>query len=109
MCRVWKASSAPCCAIRKPRNGSASRAKAGEYAFRDPALWTSPQLLSRCVGLPLLINHPEGEVLDGTELALRNCGVTIHSFIRDGEPWAIGRIIDADVGEALTHMPFDTS
>jgi hypothetical protein len=97
-------------AARASGVGCAWRAKHQEYVWREPDIWTSPEMLERLRGVPLLINHPESGVLDGTENALRNVGCTVFSFVRDGEPWIVGRIVDQHVADAIKGgMTFDTS
>jgi 8-oxo-dGTP pyrophosphatase MutT (NUDIX family) len=96
-------------AVRVSGCGVAWREKFQEYTYRDPSVWTSPEMLERCRGLPVVINHPEGAVLTGDELAMRGVGTTIYSFVRNGEPWAVARLIDEDAGAAISRLPFDTS
>jgi 8-oxo-dGTP pyrophosphatase MutT (NUDIX family) len=96
-------------AVRASGVGVAWRERHQEYTYRPPELWTSPEMLQRLTGLPLLLNHPQSGVVDGNELAMRAVGTTIFSFVRDGEPWVIGRLVDADAAAALMAMPFDTS
>src|SRR5262249_13192123 len=89
--------------------GVAWREKHGEFTYRPPEIWTSPEMLQRCSSLPVVINHPDAGTLNGDELGLRAVGVTVFSFIRDSEPWAICRLIDENAAAAIAAMPFDTS
>ena len=96
-------------AIRFSGVGCIFRAGPQEMAWREPAVWTSPQMLMRIRSVPLVLMHPAAGVLDGGELARRVIGCTVYSFIRAGEPWVIGRVIDREAGKILATGAFDAS
>jgi colicin import membrane protein len=90
--------------------GAAWRASEGEFVWREPKIWLTPEMCDRAGSLPVLIDHPESGVLNSPEFAARCVGVTVFGYIRGDELWAIARILDSGANEILASGAYeDTS
>ena len=88
-------------ALRISGTGLAERPALHEMVLRDPAIWLSADTLARVAGLPVVIDHPNGSVLDATEYAARSVGAILYPYIADRngientagpDLWGIGRL-----------------
>jgi len=97
-------------AIRISGTGAAWRASEGEFVWREPKIWLTPEMSVRAASLPVLIDHPESGVLNSPEFAARCVGVTVHGYVRGDELWSIARILDSGANEILAADAYeDTS
>jgi hypothetical protein len=96
-------------AIRISGTGSAERPALGESTYRPPEVWTSPEMLTRAAGLPVLLGHPEGGLLTSDEHAMRVIGACVLPYEQDGELWTIARIVDEAGFHAMKSGTFSTS
>ena len=81
-------------AIRITGTGKSYRSKIDEHVWRDPELYLNAEFLSRCNGLPVIIEHPEDSVLDSKEFNRRMVGTIIFPYLKGDEVWGIARILD---------------
>jgi hypothetical protein len=88
-------------AIRISGTGCAWRDSVGEYCWREPSLWLSPQMCARAASLPVLVDHPPKGMLNSQEFAARCVGVTVYGYVRGNDLWAIARILDAGANAIL--------
>jgi hypothetical protein len=88
-------------AIRISGTGCAWRESMQEYCWREPSIWLTPEMCARAASLPVLIDHPETNMLNGAEFAARCVGVTTFAYVRGNELWAIARILDAGANAIL--------
>jgi hypothetical protein len=88
-------------AIRISGTGAAWRASEGEFVWREPKIWLTPEMQRRCLGLPVVIEHPEGGVLNSSEFAARAVGMIVYSFVRDSDLMGVARILDQPAIELL--------
>ena len=88
-------------ALRISGTGIATRPSIGEKVYRDPLIWLSEETRSRCAGLPVILDHPEGASLDTEEFANRSIGAILLPYVaaRDGfqndvgpDLWAVARL-----------------
>ena len=56
-------------AIRISGTGGALRPARNELTFRDPAIWLTSEMLARCNGLPVILEHPPSGTLDFRNLS----------------------------------------
>ena len=63
--------------LRISGTGVAWRASVGEFCLRDPALWLSEEMQRRCLGLPVVMEHPAAGILNSAEFAARAVGTPI--------------------------------
>jgi hypothetical protein len=96
-------------AIRISGSGSAVREAHGETTYRPPEVWTSPEMLARAAGLPVLLGHPESGLLTSDEYGARTIGAVTLPYARDGELWGVCRILDSDGAHAMMSRQFSTS
>jgi hypothetical protein len=61
--------------------GVAFRPSRNEFVYRPPEIWLSDEMLDRVRGLPVIVQHPPDQQLNGDELAKRVIGTIIHSYI----------------------------
>lgn len=80
-----------------------------EYPVRDPALYLTDEFLQRCNGLPVVLEHPAGQRVDGDEFNKRTIGTVFKPYIRNDEVWAIAKIYDEDAIELMTEHQLSTS
>ncbi|GBQ08856.1 DUF2213 domain-containing protein [Saccharibacter floricola] len=81
----------------------------GEYTLRKRDIWTSPDVLESCQGLPVVIDHPDSAITDDRYFAEHIVGTIIYPFVRDHEVWGIARIQDKGVAHALMEHNWSTS
>ena len=105
-------------AIRVSGTGRAERPALNELTVRPAAIWTSPEMLARCNGLPVLVQHPEKGLLDSAEAAKRTVGSVTLPYIAnsDGiadpsgsELWAVARVTDDNAAELIATGGWSTS
>jgi 8-oxo-dGTP pyrophosphatase MutT (NUDIX family) len=90
-------------ALRITGTGVSFRPAHDEYVMRDPAIYMNQEFLDRCNGLPVILHHPEGTLLNTEEFRERIIGTIFLPFLRldTQEVWGIAKIIDMEVGEVL--------
>ena len=96
-------------AIRISGTGAAWRASEGEFVWREPEIWLTPEMRSRAAALPVLIDHPASGTLNSPEFAARCVGVTTYAYVRGDELWAIARVLDAGANEILLAGAYEDS
>lgn len=97
-------------AIRISGTGAAWREGVGEFCWREPAVWLTPEMCIRATSLPVLVDHPEAGTLNSPEFAMRCVGVTVFGFIKGDELWGVARILDNGANEILAAGAYaDTS
>ena len=95
--------------IRVTGTNVAYRPKSDEFVARPADDWLSESMCSKFTGCPIIVQHPENDLLDGPELRGRVVGTVVHCFPRGDELMAIGRIIDQEAGQMMSQGGFDTS
>ncbi len=88
-------------ALRISGTGVAWRESMQEFCLREPALWLGEEMQRRCLGLPVVIEHPEGGTLTSLEFAARAVGMIVYSFVRDSDLMGVARILDRPAIELL--------
>jgi 8-oxo-dGTP pyrophosphatase MutT (NUDIX family) len=81
----------------------------GEYVWRDPSLYLNEEFLQRCQGLPVVIDHPNTDVLDTPEFRERVVGTIMLPFIKDDEVWGIAKIYDQAAAAMVESEKLSTS
>jgi len=82
-----------------------------EFVMRKPELYLTQSFLNRCQGLPVIWQHPEGDVLDSGEFKDRMIGVIVCPFIDEvrKEVWGIAKVYDEDAITLLDNQRMSTS
>ena len=83
-------------AIRITGTGIAYRPKLNEYVYRLPENYLTQEFLDRCNGLPVIVKHPEKQLLDAKEYRDRNVGSIFLPYIAGDEVWGIAKVHDDD-------------
>ena len=79
----------------------AERKALDEIAYRNPEHYLTDDFLARCNGLPVILEHPKGNLLNSDEYAKRNIGSVMLPYIKGDEVWGIAKILDE---AAALHM-----
>lgn len=97
--------------IRLSGTGVAYRPSIGEYVYRSPDIWLSPAMARRCLGLPIVIEHPPSSLLTSRYFGDRIVGMVVHSFVDEDEQalWGIGRVLDDNAASMIEAGLFCTS
>jgi 8-oxo-dGTP pyrophosphatase MutT (NUDIX family) len=96
-------------AMRITGTGMAYREGLKEHVWRDPDLYLNERFLARCQGLPVVIEHPEGNVLDSDEFASRVVGAIMLPFVKQNEVWGIAKVYDASTIRVIEDHRLSTS
>lgn len=95
-------------ALRITGTGAAYRKALDEFVWRDPSLYLTDHFLARCNGLPVIWEHPEGQ-LDTAEFRKRIIGTIVLPYVSGNEVWGIAKILDGDAADLLEHERLSTS
>ena len=87
--------------LRISGTGVAYRSAVDEYCLREKSIWLTDDMCQRCAALPVLFEHPRDGMLTSAEFAARCIGLTVLSYIKDEELWAVARILDANANALL--------
>ena len=96
-------------AMRITGTGSSYRDSLQEYVWRDPSLYLTDSFLERCVGLPVIMEHPEGNKLDSDEFRERTVGFIVQPWIKGDEVWGIAKIYDTGAIRLIEQEKLSTS
>lgn len=96
-------------AMRITGTGTAFRHKWDEHVQRDPALYLNDDFLARCNGLPVVMEHPTGSVLNTKEFSDRTIGTIMLPYIKGDEVWGIAKIYDATAAQMMKDEQLSTS
>jgi hypothetical protein len=64
-------------------------------------MWLSGEMQRRCLGLPVVMEHPAAGILNSAEFAQRAVGMIVYSFVRDLDLMGVARILDKAAIEIL--------
>lgn len=95
--------------IRITGTGTSYRSKDDEYVYRPPENYLNDDFLSRCSGLPVIVDHPEKATLDSKEFDDRVVGTVLLPYIKGDEVWAIARIYDKATATLMSQEQLSTS
>ncbi len=96
-------------ALRITGTGAAYRDGKQEFVWRDSSLYLNDEFLERCQGLPVIVEHPQTDVLDTTEFHERIAGTIMLPYIQGTEVWGIAKIYDEGVAKMLESEQLSTS
>jgi 8-oxo-dGTP pyrophosphatase MutT (NUDIX family) len=91
------------------RNAKDEVTHKAEVVYRRPENYLTPEFLTRCNGLPVIILHPEEAILNTKQFAERIVGTIMLPYIKGDEVWGIARIYDRDAALALNDRQLSTS
>lgn len=96
-------------AMRITGTGAAYRRGLDEFVWRDPSLYLNPEFLERCMGLPVILMHPEDSTLNTEEFRKRIVGTIMMAYTLGDEVWGIAKILDMDVAQMIEEERMSTS
>lgn len=96
-------------AMRITGTGMAYREGVQEHVWRDPALYLNDRFLARCNGLPVVIEHPEANVLDSAEFVARVVGTIMLPYVKQNEVWGIAKVYDESTIQMIEDHRLSTS
>lgn len=96
-------------AIRITGTGGAYRGQLDEFVHRDKSIYLADDFLHRCYGLPVIVEHPDKNLLTSAEYKKRNVGSVFLPFIRDDEVWCIAKIWNAQASNLIETEQLSTS
>lgn len=98
-------------AMRVTGVGVAYRASIKEYVWRDPQIYMRDDFCERCQGLPVILDHPNMNLMNTEEYVNRVVGAVFLPYldVEKQEVWAIVRIHDLEAAQAISRGEFSTS
>ena len=96
-------------ALRITGTGTAYRKSLKEYVWRDPNLYLNNDFLARCNGLPVIVEHPEGDSLNSAEFQDRVIGSIMLPYVKGDEVWGVARIYDKTAIMMMRNHQLSTS
>ena len=87
--------------MRISGTGVAYRKSLGEFCLRESDIWLSDEMQRRCLGLPVVMEHPSAGILNSAEFGARAVGMIVYSFVRDTDLMGVARILDKQAIEIL--------
>lgn len=95
--------------VRISGTGLSFRSKANEYVLRNPEIYLNDAFLQRCNGLPVILEHPDDDVLDSESHKNQIVGSIVLPYIKGNEVWGIARINDEATAQIMTENQLSTS
>jgi 8-oxo-dGTP pyrophosphatase MutT (NUDIX family) len=96
--------------LRITGTGASYRPSIKEFVWREPKFYLNDEFLTRCQGLPVVLEHPsDGDTLGDKEFHKRIVGTIMLPYINEGEVWGIARIYDAQTIEMMETKQLSTS
>jgi colicin import membrane protein len=96
-------------ALRISGTGCAYRSSLKEFVYRDKAVWLTDEMRRRCLGLPVIVEHPPSGEMTSKYFGDSAVGVVVATYVRDEELWGVARIVDAAAARMIGEGVFDTS
>lgn len=94
--------------IRVTGTGLAERST-GEIAHKSPAFYLTNDFLARCNGLPVIMEHPDGKLLDSASFKEQIIGTSSLPYVKGDDVWTIARIYDEDAAKLMSENQLSTS
>lgn len=83
--------------LRITGTGLSYRSNEKEFVWRSPQTYLNQQFLERCAGVPVIIDHPEGKMLEQVGGKHRIVGTVMLPYIREDEVWGVCRIYGQEI------------
>ena len=95
--------------IRVTGTGLGFRQGITEHVWRNSANYLNDEFLTRCNGLPVLLEHPAGQSMRPGDFAERAIGTVFVPYISGDEVWAIAKIYDQEAAQLMEDEQVSTS
>lgn len=80
-----------------------------EFVNRDESHYLNDHFLARCNGLPVILEHPKGILLNSKEFSKRVVGSIMLPYIKGTEVWGIAKIFDDETAALMQEHQLSTS
>jgi hypothetical protein len=95
--------------MRISGTGFSFRPKLNEWVYRRDTIYLSPEFLRRCSGVPIILDHPNSQILNSDEFSKRVVGTMFIAYIKGDEVWGIAKIYDKGAMVAIVNNQLSTS
>jgi len=95
--------------MRISGTGFSYRPKLNEWVFRRDTVYLTPEFLQRCNGIPIIMEHPDTQILNSDEFAKRVVGTMFLPYIKGDEVWGIAKLYDRGAISMITSDQLSTS
>jgi hypothetical protein len=95
--------------LRISGTGFSYRPKLNEWVYRRDTIYTSPEFLRRCGGIPIIFEHPHTQILNSDEFSKRVVGTMFLPYVKGDEVWGIAKVYDKPTMNALVNYELSTS
>jgi hypothetical protein len=95
--------------MRISGTGFSYRPKLNEWVYRRDTIYLTPEFLQRCSGIPIIMEHPDTQILDSNEFAKRVVGGMSLPYIKGEDVWGIARIYDKEAISMIIDGQLSTS
>jgi hypothetical protein len=95
--------------MRISGTGFSYRPKLKEWVYRRDTVYLTSEFLQRCHGLPIIMEHPDTQILDSDEFAKRIVGTMSLPYIKLDEVWGIARLYDSAAIKMVVEEQLSTS
>lgn len=95
--------------MRISGTGFSYRPKLNEWVYRRESIYLTPEFLARCNGIPIIMEHPDKQILDSDEFAKRVVGTMMLPYVKEQDVWGIGRIYDSEAVKMMNETELSTS
>jgi 8-oxo-dGTP pyrophosphatase MutT (NUDIX family) len=95
--------------MRISGTGFSFRPKLNEWVYRRDTVYLTPEFLQRCGGIPIIMEHPDTQILNSDEFARRIVGTMSLPYVKGEDVWGIARIYDKEAISMMTSEQLSTS
>jgi hypothetical protein len=95
--------------MRISGTGFSYRPKLNEWVFRRDTVYLTPEFLQRCNGIPIIMDHPDTQILDSDEFAKRIVGTMFLPYVKGEDVWGVARIYDKSTIDLIINNQLSTS
>jgi len=96
-------------AMRISGTGISYRPKLNEWVYRRDTVYLTPEFLQRCMGLPVIMDHPDTQILTSEEFARRIVGTMFLPYVRGDDVWGVARLYDRAAIQMMLEDQLSTS
>jgi hypothetical protein len=95
--------------MRISGTGISYRPKLNEWVYRREAVYLTPEFLQRCNGLPVIMDHPDTQILTSEEFARRIVGTMFLPYVRGEDVRGVARLYDRSAVQMMLEDQLSTS
>jgi 8-oxo-dGTP pyrophosphatase MutT (NUDIX family) len=95
--------------MRISGTGFSYRPKLKEWVYRRDTIYLTDEFMQRCNGIPIIMEHPDTQILNSEEFAKRIVGTMFLPYIKMDEVWGVARIYDSEAIKMIVNDQLSTS